>query len=87
MYLFCCQNSKLELILWSFPCNIIQISLIFSCKYNFSIPLIKCATILRNASEQTISSYSVEFIVSGFKAVISAVNLSICLHLCVYKLV
>ena len=34
-----------------------------------------CVTILRSASEWTIPSYSVETIVPGFKAVISAVNL------------
>ena len=41
----------------------------------FQSLLIMCVTTLRSASEWTIPSYSVETIVSGFKAVISAVNL------------
>ena len=69
------QNSKLSLMLCSFPCHIIPIFLTSSCKCDFSVPLIMCVTILRSVSELTISSYSVETTVSGFKAVISALNL------------
>lgn len=62
-------------MLCSFPCHVIPIFLTSSCTCDFSVPLIMCVTILRSASEWTIPSYSVETIVSGFKAVISAVNL------------
>lgn len=62
-------------MLCSLPCHIIPVFLTSSGKCDFSVPLIMCVTTLRNAPEWTIPSYSVETIVSGFKAVISAVNL------------